>query len=129
MSTDHTNTFLRFLIVGGTFSLSYSLLTAALINFANAPAFAVTVVVYLLCIPAAFYAQKHVAFRMEHTQGSAFVTYFATQVGSLVIVSAITTRFVTKVFWIDTAILLVTAGSAAVLSYVIGRFITFRTTD
>jgi 20S proteasome alpha/beta subunit len=66
---------------------------------------------------------------VEHTQGSAFVTYFATQVGSLVIVSAITTRFVTKVFWIDTAIILVTAGSAAVLSYVIGRFITFRTTD
>ena len=119
--------FLRFLAVGGSFSLGYSVMTAALIRFAGAPPFATSVIVYLLCIPAAFWAQKKIAFRADQTGCAAMLIYAATQVASLAIVSTVTTRLLTMNFLIDTLILLVTAGSAAVISYLICRFIIFRT--
>lgn len=118
--------FLRFLAVGGSFSLGYSVVTAALIRFAGAPPFATSVIIYLLCIPAAFWAQRKIAFRADQTGRGAMLIYAATQVGSLAIVSTVTTRLLTKNFVIDTLILLMTAGSAAVISYLICRFIIFR---
>lgn len=117
--------FLRFLLVGGTFSLIFSATTAALIRFAGTPPFATSVIVYLLCIPAAFQAHKRFAFGVQTVRKAAFVLYVATQVCSLSLVAAITTRYVTQVFWQDTALLLVTSAVAAVLSYLIGRYITF----
>jgi putative flippase GtrA len=117
--------FLRFLIVGGSVSAIFSVITAGLIRFANTPPFWTSVVVYLACIPLAFYAQKRFAFDVAQTRKSAFWIYFATQLCSLALVSGVTTRFVTKIFWFDTGLLLVTSALAAVLSYLIGRFITF----
>lgn len=118
--------FLRFLAVGGSFSLGYALVTAGLIRFADAPPLLTSVLVYLFCIPLAFWAQKNVAFRADQTGRFAMLIYAATQVASLAVVSTITSRFVTKNFWIDTAIFLVTAGSAAVISFLICRYIIFR---
>jgi putative flippase GtrA len=117
--------FLRFLLVGGTSSLIYAATTAALIRFAGTPPFATSVIVFLLCIPAVFHAHKRFAFQVRTTRRSAFVLYLGTQICSLSFVAAITTRHVTQVFWQDTALLLVTSGIAAVLSYLIGRYITF----
>lgn len=118
--------FLRFLAVGGSFSFGYAIVTAALIRFADAPPLLTSVVVYLLCIPAAFWAQKKIAFRADQTGKSAMFIYAATQVASLAVVSTITSRFVTKNFAVDTLIFLVTAGTAAVASYLICRYIIFR---
>lgn len=117
--------FLRFLIVGGSFSAIFSVTTAALIWLANTPPFWTSVVVYLVCVPLAFCAQKRFAFEVSQTRKSAFWLYFATQLSSLALVSGVATRFVTKVFWFDTGLLLITSALAAVLSYLIGRFITF----
>jgi putative flippase GtrA len=113
--------FVRFMLVGGTSSLIFSATTAALIRFAATPPFATSIVVYLLFIPAAFQAHKRFAFGVENTRKSAFFMYLATQVCSLTLVAAITTRFVTRVFWQDTALFLATSAVAAVLSYLIGR--------
>jgi putative flippase GtrA len=118
--------FVRFAMVGGSFSLSYALITAGLIRFAAAPPLLTSVVVYLLCIPAAFWAQRHIAFRADQQAKGAIWIYAATQIGSLAVVSAITTRFVTRVFWQDTLLFLVTAGTAAVASFLICRYIIFR---
>ena len=118
--------FTRFLVVGGSFSLGYALVTAGLINFANAPALLTSVIVYLLCIPLAFLAQKNFTFRDDQSGKSAMLIYGATQLGSLAVVSAITSRFVTKNFVIDTGLFLVTAGTAAVISYLICRYVIFR---
>lgn len=119
-------TFLRFLIVGGSFSLGYAVVTAALIRFAQAPPLPTSVIVYLICIPLAFWAQKKIAFRADQTGRSAMLIYGATQVASLAIVSTVTSRFVTRNFFFDTALFLVTAGIAAVASYLICRYIIFR---
>ena len=118
--------FVRLLAVGGSFSFVYAIVTAALIRFADAPPLPTSVVIYLLCIPAAFWAQKKIAFRADQTGKSAMFIYGATQVASLAVVSTITSRFVTKNFVVDTFIFLVTAGAAAVISYLICRFIIFR---
>lgn len=118
--------FTRFLLVGGTFSLIYSLTTSALIGFAGTPPFVTSVLVYLMCIPPAFLAQRSFAFRVEKTRPAAFAIYAATQIASLSAVSLVTTRFVTGIFAFDTALFLVTAGCAAVLSYLVGRFVAFR---
>ncbi len=122
----HVMAFVRFLAVGGSFSLGYAIVTAGLIRFADAPPLLTSVIVYLLCIPAAFLAQKRIAFRADQTGKSAMLIYAGTQVASLAVVSTITSRFVTKNFVIDTMIFLVTAGCAAVISYLICRYIIFR---
>jgi VIT1/CCC1 family predicted Fe2+/Mn2+ transporter len=46
-------------------------------------------------------------------------------VASLALVAAVTTRFVTAEFWLDTALFLATSALAAVLSYLVGRYLTF----
>lgn len=119
--------FVRFVLVGGSFSLGYAVITAGLIRFAAAPPLPTSVVVYLLCIPAAFWAQRHIAFRADRQAKGALWIYAATQTGSLAVISAITTRFVTRVFWADTLLFVATAGMAAVASFLICRYILFRT--
>lgn len=119
--------FVRFVLVGGCFSLGYAVVTAGLIRFAAAPPLPTSVVVYLLCIPAAFWAQRHIAFRADRQAKGALWIYTATQTGSLAVISAITTRFVTRVFWADTLLFVATAGMAAVASFLICRYILFRT--
>jgi putative flippase GtrA len=119
--------FVRFVLVGGCFSLGYAVVTAGLIRFAAAPPLPTSVAVYLLCIPAAFWAQRHIAFRADRQAKGALWIYTATQTGSLAVISAITTRFVTRVFWADTLLFVATAGMAAVASFLICRYILFRT--
>jgi putative flippase GtrA len=119
--------FVRFVLVGGCFSLGYAVVTTGLIRFAAAPPLPTSVAVYLLCIPAAFWAQRHIAFRADRQAKGALWIYTATQTGSLAVISAITTRFVTRVFWADTLLFVATAGVAAVASFLICRYILFRT--
>ena len=119
--------FVRFVLVGGSFSLGYAVVTAGFIRFAAAPPLPTSVAVYLLCIPAAFWAQRHIAFRADRQAKGALWIYTATQTCSLAVISAITTRFVTRVFWADTLLFVATAGMAAVASFLICRYILFRT--
>lgn len=116
---------IRFLIVGGAFSLGYSVATALLVGPAGLPAFATSVVLYVICIPAAFLAQRRLTFADQQARRGAFLIYAGMQVACLVAVASITTRFVTGVFLLDTALFLATAGAAAVLSYVVSDRLAF----
>jgi putative flippase GtrA len=122
----HLASFLRFLMVGGSFSLGYAVLTTALINFAGASPLVTSVVVYLVCIPLAFLAQRRFAFGQSSNGRYGLLIYTATQVACLTFVATIASRFVSYDFWLDTALYLFTAGIAAVASYLICRFIIFR---
>ena len=124
--TVHIGAFLRFAVVGGSFSLGYAVLVAGLIRFADAPPLITSITIYLICIPLAFFAQKKFAFRSNQTGRFAMFVYATTQIASLAVVSTITSRFVTKNFLFDTGLFLITAGSAAVASYLICRFIIFN---
>jgi len=116
----------RFVLVGGSLSLGFSVTTSALINLAGTPPLATAVIVYLACIPIGFAAQKRLAFAVEKTRSSAMALYTATQIGSLAVVSAVTTAFVQHDLWRDTLLMLFTAGVAAIVSFAIGRYLTFR---
>lgn len=116
----------RFLIVGGGFALFYALGMAALVGPLNLPPFATSVVFYLACIPAAFAVQRRFTFGAQEARRGGFLVYAAMQLASLTLVASITTRFVTQVMVIDTGLFLVTAGAAALLSYVVNDRLAFR---
>ena len=100
--------------------------TSVLINRVGTAPFATSVVVYVLCIPLAFRAQKRFAFRAQNLRKSAFYIYAATQAAAIVLVALVTTRFVTyDLFW-DTVVMGVTVGASAILNFLVGRFVTFR---
>ena len=117
---------LRFLMVGGGFAGVYAVATALLVSGAGLPPLPTSVVLYAICIPLAFQAQRRVTFRVARTRASGFWIYAGVQLLCLAGVAAITTRFVTGTFLWDTAIFLVTAGSAAGLSFVVSKLFAFR---
>ena len=117
--------FLRFLMVGGLFSVIFSATTAALISLAGAPPVATGVLVWLACIPPAYYCQRRFAFGVKRTRRMAFPLYAATQGASLALVSGASALLVTRDFWADTGVYLLASAAAAVMSFLIGRFVTF----
>jgi putative flippase GtrA len=125
IDTLKSSRFIRFAAVGAGFSLGYALLTAFLVGPLSAPPFVTSVVLYALCIPLAYLAQKHFTFGQETTHKGSFAIYGATQVVSLAVVATLSTRFVTQVYWLDTGLFLTTAASAAIVSYGINRSFAF----
>jgi putative flippase GtrA len=117
---------LRFLLVGGAFALAYAVATALLVGRAGFPAFVTSVIVYLICIPAAFFAQRKFTFSRQAPRRGGFLVYAAMQLVSLMAVASITTRFVTGAFVPDTMLFLATAGAAALVSYVVNNRLAFR---
>lgn len=117
---------LRFLAVGGSFSLGYALATAALVGQLGLPGFVTSVILYALCIPAAFLVQRDVTFGGGGGGLRGLALYGALQVTSLALVAAVTTRFVTGQFALDAALFLATAGSAAAASYRVCARVIFR---
>lgn len=126
MKPSDLGTLLRFLMIGGGFALGYAIVTSLLINQVGWPALPTSIVLYALCIPVAFWMQKRVAFRVERAAKGGFWVYLGTQLGSLSLVALITTRFVSGSFLIDTALFLVTAGLAALISFALNRRFAFN---
>lgn len=118
---------LRFLFVGGGFAIGYSILSAVLVGPFAMPAFATSVLLYAICIPLAYFAQRRITFASKLKGPKSFVVYGATQLGSLALVATVTTRFVTETVLVDTLIFLLTAGAAAVVSFYVSDRIAFRT--
>lgn len=117
---------MRFLAVGGGFAGGYAVVTALLTGPGGLPPLPTSVALYAACIPAAFWVQKRVTFRVAQTRAAGFAAYAATQIASLALVAAVTTRFVTGHVLADTGIYLGTAGAAAVLSYLVSSRFAFR---
>ena len=116
---------IRFLIVGGGFSAFYAVTSAALVNF-GAPPLVTGIGLWIACIPLAFLLQKRWAFGARNLRRGAIVWYALTQVAAVSLISALTVRFVTEVWWRDTLVYAAIAGLTAVLTFVVGRFFTFR---
>jgi putative flippase GtrA len=116
---------IRFLIVGSASSLIYATLAAALVGYAEVPAWLVSVVLYTVMIPIAFSFQKRFAFRGSHASYRGFLLYGALQIASIVLVSAFTTAFVTGTYLVDVLIFLVTSGASAAVSFLLCRAVIF----
>ena len=118
--------FFRFLLVGGGFSAIFALTTTVLINFFDTPPLPTSIAVYALCIPLAFTAQDRFTFRGNRNSRHALLIYAGVQIACLAVVSTISSTFVSRVFWLDTLVYLVTAAVAALFSFAICRFVIFR---
>ena len=122
----HVDAFIRFAAVGVTFSLIFAVVTATLIGYVGTPPTPTIVIVYLMCIPFAYWTQKSFAFRAETTGRSPMLIYAGTQLANLTIVSTITSQFVTRNVALDTALFFFISGAAAAISYLICRFFIFK---
>lgn len=117
---------LRFLIVGGGFSLGYSLIVAVLIGPFGLRPYPTSLAVFALCVPLAFMAHRRFSFGSAQTRKAGVAIYAGSQILSFATVSAITTRFVTGHLMADMALYLITVAAAAVLTFTVAKFLVFR---
>ena len=119
---------MRFLLIGGSFSLGYAILNAGLVSL-GAPPFATAILLYGLSIPMAYIAQKHFTFRASGCGRKSFFVYLCTQLGSFALVASVTLSFVSQVFWKDMSIYLATAALVAVVSFAVNKTFAFASHD
>ncbi len=118
--------FFRFALVGGAFAIAYAVSAALLVGLAGWPPYLTSIVLYALCIPLAFGVQMRFTFGLRRTHGTGFVLYAGTQLVCLAVVTLATTQFVTRDVLLDTFVYLVSAGLAAILSYVVSSRFAFK---
>ncbi|NNK78443.1 MAG: hypothetical protein HKP40_06990 [Litoreibacter sp.] len=122
-------TFIRFVLVGGLSSISYSLLVSAIVSFTELPAFASSVVLFVAFIPVTFRAHKVVTFVAADLSKGAFIQYALLQVSCFSFVSFICSRHVTNAYFWDAALYFAAVTISAILSFLIGRYFIFRSRD
>lgn len=121
--------FLRFLAVGGGFSLGYSAVAAFMVGPMGLPPYWTSLALFMSCVPLAYLAHKYFSFGAKSARKGGFVIYSASQISSFALVSALTTRFVTGVYLLDTGIYICTVGGAAVLTFLVAKTFVFRASD
>ena len=117
---------LRFVIVGVTSAVAYSLLAAAVVRLGLAPAYLSGLVLFGLFVPATFLAHKHFTFRSTRLLRSAFAGYALLQILCYSLVSSVSTRLLTGTYRLDAALYFATVGTAAAASFLIGKLFIFR---
>ena len=117
--------FPRFLLVGGSFALIYSLLAALLTGLLPLPSWMSSALAWLLCIPPAWFCQRRFTFHdRAPRQGGAFL-YLLTQGLGLGIAALAGALFAQGSFVHDALVYLLASALAAVVSYAINRLIIF----
>ncbi len=121
--------FLRFLIVGGGFSVGYSAIAALLVGRLGLPAYWTSLILYVFCVPLAYLAHKHFSFGAGSAKKGGLVRYVGLQIASFAFTAAISTRLVTGVYLVDMGIYFCTVGIAAGLTFLIANAFIFNVTD
>lgn len=118
-------TFLRFLLVGGSFAGLYAGACTLLTALLPLPAAGVSVLVWLALIPPAYACQRRFAFRASQPRRGALLFYAMTQGVGLVIASTIAALFAGQEPGRNLVVFLAGSALAAVASYLLNRMITF----
>jgi putative flippase GtrA len=119
------STLLRFVIVGGGMTALYSVLAAVATTHLPIPRSLSSAGVWVLCIPLGFWCQRRFTFTDGAPHRHAIWLYAATQVMGICIAATASYLFARGSFWPDLTVHLGAAGLAAVLSYLINRWIIF----
>jgi putative flippase GtrA len=117
--------FLRFLIVGGAFAVIYSVTTAGIVSHSAASPGWVSALVWLACIPPAYWCQRRFTFRPRADRRGALWLYALTQALSLGIVTVIAATFSTREMGWNTMVYLAASALAAVTSFALNRYVVF----
>ena len=115
----------RFLLVGGSMALVYALSTAILTGLLPLPPALTAVLVWLACIPPAFWAQRRFTFAASTPHRHALALYALTQGLGMVIVSVAAALFASREMTRDLLLYLAASALAAVVSYGINRMVIF----
>lgn len=125
MTAHLDRTFLRFLLVGGTMAAVYSVLAALATSTLPIPRPMSAALAWLVCIPLAFWGQRRFTFSDSQPHQYALGLYAATQVLSIAIVAGISQLLARGTFWHDLFVHLLASALAAILSYLVNRWIVF----
>jgi len=116
---------LRFLAVGGFFSLLYSSLATLLALFGGAdPAWA-SAIAYAVCVPPGYLAQRRLAFRATTPHRQAFPRYVALQAPLLGLAAGLSWLAVDVWGWNEALSFYAIGPTVAAVSFVAQRFWTF----
>lgn len=119
------STFLRFLFVGCFISLFYSVLAAFATSSLPLPTPVSAAAVWLLCIPLGYMSQRRFTFTASVPHRHALWLYAGTQVMGIGIAATASYLLARGSFWPDLTVHLGAAALAAILSFLINRWIIF----
>lgn len=119
------STLFRFLVVGGGMTALYSVLAALATTYLPLPRSLSAAVVWMACIPLGFWCQRRFTFTASAPHRHAIWLYAATQGLGICIAATASFLFARGSFWPDLAVHLGAAAFAALLSYLINRWIIF----
>ena len=119
------NTFFRFLIVGGSMALFYAVLAALATAFLSVPKAASAAAAWMVCIPLGFWCQRRFTFATSTPHPRALWLYAGTQLIGICIGAGASYLFARGAIWPDLAIHLSAAVLAALISFLINRFLIF----
>ena len=117
---------IRFLAVGGTSALLYSIASALLVEWRWLGPQAAGIVCYTLAIPLAFLAQRRFTFASKGAPGREFGAYAALQVVVLAVSTAFIAPFIGDSLMLNAVVFLIFGLSAAFVSFVICQTLIFR---
>ena len=124
-STDQRYVVLRFLVVGGSLTLAYSVLSSILALALNMPAAIASAVGYALCIPGGYLAQRNVAFRANAPHARAAPRYVLLQAPLLALGALLSWLFVTMLHWHEAVAFFVVGPTVAAVSFFAQKLWTF----
>lgn len=125
MTRGQEHTLVRFLIVGGLMAALYATLAALATTHLPIPNALASALVWVMCIPAGFWAHRRFTFTARRPHRFALWLYAATQVLSIGIAAGTSQLLASGTFWPDLLVHLFAAGLAASASYLLNRRIVF----
>lgn len=118
-------TLLRFLVVGGSLALVYATLAALATSYLPLPKALASGMVWVLCIPLGFWAHRRFTFTTRKPHRHGLWLYAATQGLGIGIAASVSYLLATGSFRHDLFVHLLASALAAVVSYLISRWIVF----
>lgn len=119
------STLFRFLIVGGGMTALYSVLAALATTYLPLPHALSSAGAWVLCIPLGFWCQRRFTFTAGVPHRHAIWLYAATQVMGICIAATASYLLARGAFWPDLIVHLGAAAVAAMLSFLINRWVIF----
>lgn len=118
-------TLLRFLVVGASLAALYATLAALATSQLPLPKALSSGIVWVLCIPAGFWAHRRFTFTTRKPHRHGLWLYAATQGLGIGIAASVSALLATGSFRHDLFVHLLASALAAVVSYLISRWIVF----
>ena len=118
--------FCRFLLVGGTATLSYAVLAGVLAARWPSAREVIGITLYLAFVPPTWLAQRRFAFRSADAPAGEFIRYALVQAVSITLASLALARFAAADPLWNSAVYLAVAVAGAVISFVLCSLLVFR---